>query len=482
MTTDSNVSFLLRAALLLAAPTFVALVGLVLLEALSWPQAVGGGAFVLAGLGLLLRRHIGSIGALRDYAAAMRDGVDQPAPPPRPGLEALSPGLHDAIQETARQRRKDRLEIDAIVASNQTVISSLPDPLIMLDRQRRVVRANPAAQELFQSEMTGRDLTAILRAPALIEKVDEVLAGAEERIVDFTVPGSLERFFTGRIVRLTTPAPDGTSAILLLHDLTSMRRAEQLRVDFIANASHELRTPLSSLLGFIETLRGPGRDDDEARDRFLAIMDEQAQRMAHLVEDLLSLSRIEMQEHTPPNGITALDRLLRSTANGLNLRARERKMSIIVEAQDVRPVVGDRDELGQVFQNLMDNAIKYGRADSAVRVVAKQSDQADRRLGRPAVAVSVIDRGDGIPREHLPRLTERFYRVDTARSRELGGTGLGLAIVKHIVNRHRGVLDIDSEEGVGSSFTVILPAATQPALKAPGELTTNGSPSHKTVT
>jgi len=456
---------LVKAVLTLSAPSLVVLAGVGALGLLAWPAAAAGGGLVVAALGVLVWRHLSSVGTFCDYSAALRRGAQSQPDPPRPGLELLSPGLHDAIMESARQRRRDQRELDAIIASNQTVISSLPDPLIMFDRQRRVVRANSAAEELFGSAMTNRDLTAVLRAPALIEAIDEVLAGAESRIVDFTSPGSLERFYTGRIARLSTPAPDGTTAILLLHDLTSMRRAEQLRVDFIANASHELRTPLSSLLGFIETLRGPGREDVEARDRFLEIMDEQAQRMGHLVEDLLSLSRIEMQEHTAPKGITALDRLLRATVNGLNLRARERGMTLSVEVDEIAPVIGDRNELAQVFQNLIDNAIKYGRAGTLVRVVVRHSEAASRRLGRPAVAVSVIDQGEGIAREHLPRLTERFYRVDTARSRELGGTGLGLAIVKHIVNRHRGALEVDSEVGVGSTFTVLLPAAAQRVVK-----------------
>ena len=254
-------------------------------------------------------------------------------------------------------------------------------------------------------------------------------------------------------------AQDGTVAILVLHDLTSVRRAEQLRADFVANASHELRTPLSSLLGFVETLRGPAVDDKDAQRRFLAIMHEQATRMAHLVEDLLSLSRIEMEEHTPPTGTADIESVLRSVTSTLDIKARDKSMTIVVEATNLPAVTGEGDELTQVFQNLIDNAIKYGRTGSTVRIEAKESGVARRRLGRPAIAVAVMDQGEGISREHLPRLTERFYRVDKARSRQLGGTGLGLAIVKHIVNRHRGALEITSNEGEGSTFTVFLPAA-----------------------
>ena len=240
-----------------------------------------------------------------------------------------------------------------------------------------------------------------------------------------------------------------------------------MRADFIANASHELRTPLTTLTGFIETLRGPAREDAEARERFLAIMHEQAARMIRLVEDLLSLSRIELNEHVMPQGRVALGPLLRHLADTLELRAGEHGMGIQLDLPpDLPEVLGDRDELAQVFQNLVDNGIKYGRAGSDITVVAatgaRPSYSGDSG-GSPFVSVAVRDCGEGIAREHLPRLTERFYRVDTARSREMGGTGLGLAIVKHILNRHRGFLDIQSTPGTGSVFTVFLrppPAAT----------------------
>jgi two-component system phosphate regulon sensor histidine kinase PhoR len=246
---------------------------------------------------------------------------------------------------------------------------------------------------------------------------------------------------------------------LSLHDITELKRAEQMRADFIANASHELRTPLATLIGFIETLRGPAREDAEARERFLAIMHGQASRMARLVEDLMSLSRIELNEHMMPGDRVALSPLLRQIAETLELRAAERNMCIRLEVpRDLPDVLGDRDELAQVFQNLIDNAIKYGRGGSEITLRAAAGSRPTRERGseNAMVCVAVRDQGEGITREHLPRLTERFYRVDTARSREMGGTGLGLAIVKHILNHHRGFLDIESTPGVGSVFTVFL--------------------------
>ena len=231
-----------------------------------------------------------------------------------------------------------------------------------------------------------------------------------------------------------------------------------MRTEFVANVSHELKTPLASLLGYIETLQGPAREDAEAQARFLGIMDEQARRMARLVDDLLSLSRIEMAEHSRPTERVSVDGLLNEVARLLEPQAAMRKVNIALEvAEDLAPLTADRDQLAEVFENLIGNAIRYGREGGEVRVTARQE---------PAgyVTVSVEDEGEGIPAEHIPRLTERFYRVDAARSRERGGTGLGLAIVKHIVSRHRGRLAIESEPGRGSRFSVIVPA--EPAMES----------------
>jgi two-component system phosphate regulon sensor histidine kinase PhoR len=411
----------------------LALAALVASGVLDWRHGLAGGLIVLAG-GIL--------------AAMLRAKTGQ----------AAKARLDITTTATSHAGQTEREQLRALVAGNEAVLASLPDPLMMLDRRRRIVQANPAAGKLFGSALAGRALTDVLRSPALLDATDAVLAGAPDQSVEFSVPGGLEQYFQANVAGLPAPASDGTVAIMSLHDLTGSKRAEQMRADFVANASHELRTPLASLLGFIETLSGPAREDEDARLRFLAIMDQQAQRMSRLIEDLLSLSRIEMQEHDPPTGRTDLKRVLSSVANSLEHKAQDKNMSIEVVADDPPPVIGDQDELAQVFQNLIDNAVKYGRAETKVMVTAEASQAASARLGRAAVAVAVSDRGEGIAREHLPRLTERFYRVDTARSRQLGGTGLGLAIVKHILSRHRGALEITSQEGAGSTFCVYLPA------------------------
>ena len=380
-------------------------------------------------------------------------------------VETLSPSVRElwlAVGRWARAWRQKLQTREQELSAAQTVLAALPDPLILLDERRRIVRANAAANQLLGMRLVDRDLAAALRHPAVLAAADAVLRGEPSRVAEFDVTTPVERHLSARLASLSPHTAEGAVAVLTLHDLTAAKRSEQLRADFAANASHELRTPLASLIGFIETLRGPAHDDSAARDHFLAIMAEQSQRMKRLVDDLLSLSRIEMNEHRPPTERVNLTHLLHTVADLLEQRAEARDMRIALEVPETSPEVpGDPDELAQVFQNLLDNAIKYSRPGTPIEVSIRPSSRflSGTRPGeRPAaVAVSVRDHGDGIPREHLPRLTERFYRVDAARSRELGGTGLGLAIVKHIVNHHRGALDIESELGEGSVFTVHLP-------------------------
>jgi len=367
--------------------------------------------------------------------------------------------LWQAALRLARGWRERGQRAETGLAAAEAVFAAIPDPLIVIDRQRRVVRANLAASEFVGIVPEASDLAASLRNPVVLAAADAVLAGEPARIVDFVLSVPVERVMRARIARVEGSSFGGAVAILALHDITALKAAEQMRADFVANAGHELKTPLASLVGFIETLLGAARDDAVARDRFLGIMRGEAGRMSRLVDDLLSLSRIELNEHVPPTSHVPVAALVEQVAEVLELRASERGINLEVTLPYSLPeVIGDEDELAQVFQNLIENAIKYGRPHSTVTVAA------DCLAGGPGpnggfVRIAVADQGDGIPSEHLPRLTERFYRVDNARSRELGGTGLGLAIVKHILNRHRGRLEISSTLGIGSIFTVWLQMA-----------------------
>jgi two-component system phosphate regulon sensor histidine kinase PhoR len=248
--------------------------------------------------------------------------------------------------------------------------------------------------------------------------------------------------------------------ILTFRDLTPLRRVEEMRADFVANASHELRTPLAALSGFIETLQGSARDDAKARERFLAIMQDQARRMARLIDDLLSLSRIELNAHRRPDTPADLVPIVRQVVDGLQTLARDRGVTVNIESAEALIVLGDRDELVRVFENLVENALKYGAAGKRVDIALAMVND-----GEPEAQVSVRDYGPGIAPEHVPRLTERFYRVDVRESRAQGGTGLGLALVKHILNRHRGKLSIESTPGAGATFTVHLPTIAAPVTR-----------------
>ena len=390
---------------------------------------------------------------MRGLADRLRGGQTAAA-----GLALLSE-LDRAARDAADRSRTRIAELEATLAGAEAVFATLPDPVMMLDSEQQVIRANRAAEALLQEPLAGRALPGLLRHPGLFAAIDAALTEGSGRKVEISLPVPVERQLIAHVEPLARPLPDGTAAILVLHDVTAMMRADRMRADFIANASHELRTPLSTLIGFLETLAGPARSDPDAQARFLPIMLEQGRRMARLVSDLLSLSQIELNEHTPPSGTVDLGPLLKSVAESLALKAAGRGMAIRLELQPMGPVIGDAEELTQVIQNLVDNAVKYGAAGTEVRVVAGPVEATSLRVPRRlagGVAVSVIDRGEGILREHLPRLTERFYRVDSARSRELGGTGLGLAIVKHILNRHRGHLEIESTLKEGSRFTVYL--------------------------
>jgi two-component system phosphate regulon sensor histidine kinase PhoR len=347
---------------------------------------------------------------------------------------------------------------DRMTEGQLLLFDNIPDPLLHVGRERTVLAANRAARGLFGSALEDRDLAHVMRQPEVLEAVEAVLAGGPGREVQIQFAGQAEQHFAVRIEPLAQ-----AGALLLLHDTTQLAKLERMRADFVANASHELRTPLASLVGFIETLRGPAKDDAEARAKFLEIMQDQARRMARLVDDLLSLSRIELREHTPPTGSIDVAVVLNALKTTLDRQSELRRMPIVIDlAAGLPKVAADADELTQVFQNLIDNALKYGKPGTEVRVVAGEAAQLPPSFPDPhrrAVAVSVTDTGEGIAREHLSRLTERFYRVDIGRSRDLGGTGLGLAIVKHIVSHHRGALVIDSEVGRGSTFTIFLPVA-----------------------
>ncbi len=335
------------------------------------------------------------------------------------------------------------------------VLAGVPIPILLIDESYQIQVANPPVTELLGHDPTGLNALTLLRQADVLSAIDLALQQnqpANARFVHSGVSGEVTYNVRAH------PVQNGGGVVLSFEDRSQHEESDLIRRDFIANISHELRTPLTGLTGFIETLKTSARDDPEARARFLDIMEMEAQRMGRMVSDLLSLSRVEADERVRPRVEADLAAIVRSVVATLEGKLKAANLKVeLVGTKDPAIVLGDRDQLIQLFLNLIENAIKYGGADRTIHV-SIQHEQHDRMLRKPAIRVDVRDEGSGIDPLHLPRLTERFYRIDDHRSREMGGTGLGLAIVKHIINRHRGRLKINSEQGVGSIFSVIIPS------------------------
>ena len=332
-------------------------------------------------------------------------------------------------------------------------LNGLPHPALLIGPDARVLRANLAAEALFGQGLVGRHQAFVLRRPEPLAAIEAALNG-QASTARLVIPGPGPEAVWQMSAWPVGQVGGAQGAACLFEDQTRAEQAEQMRRDFVANVSHELKTPLTALLGFIETLQGPARNDAAARDRFLGIMAREADRMNRLVRDLLHLSRVESQERQRPDGRIDLAALARSVAATLRPTADRAGVTLEATGLDAEFLVrADADQMTQVLTNLIENAVKYGASGGMARVSLTRESGPRGPLAR----LMVEDRGEGIEPQHLPRLSERFYRVDGHRSREKGGTGLGLAIVKHIAQRHRGRLVIESEPGNGARFSVLLP-------------------------
>lgn len=330
------------------------------------------------------------------------------------------------------------------------LVAALPDPVIVVDRSAMVIAANAHARAALDIDPVGFHLSASIRAPAVLDAVSAAISGTVPRNVEYEMRVPVPRSFDVMVSPLAKAKGDGPAALMVFKDLTREQQIERMRADFVANASHELRTPLASLSGFIETMQGAAKNDEVARGKFLGLMRQQAERMRRLIDDLLSLSRIEINEHVRPTASADLAHIARLARDSLSGLAQDLGCEVRVNIEDPLTVVGDADELQQVVQNLVENALKYASSGKLVEI--------EGSLVNGQAELTVRDHGPGIAPEHIPRLTERFYRVSVQESRMRGGTGLGLAIVKHILNRHRGRLAITSDVGRGSCFTIRLPS------------------------
>ncbi len=339
-----------------------------------------------------------------------------------------------------------------------SILEGMPSPALIIDQSEQIVASNTLAKTLLGSSIEGRHYILTLRQPALREAIENTLQNRISGQARHVITGpAIEIAFRVNVSPISGENQSG--AMCVFEDITDQEQMGQMRRDFVANVSHELRTPLTALLGFIETLRGAARDDPAARERFLGIMEREANRMNRLVRDLLHLSQVEGEERRRPVDMVDVAAVITMAVSALKPVADAAGVTLAVTgATGPIKLPADADQLSQVFHNLIENAVKYGAAGKQVTIAVSHLDHAPS-LRAPAVQIDVIDQGEGIDSVHLPRLTERFYRVDSHRSREKGGTGLGLAIVKHIVNRHRGRFLIESQLGKGSVFSILLPVS-----------------------
>lgn len=410
--------------------------------------------FLAAGL-LPAARSIQSAAA---FARRLAEGETAELPPRGMLLPFLGAPLERALRRLEREWRRQRERSGRAARARGDALDALPDPVLVLDASHEVIFANAAAEAALGGPLADRPLEAAIRAPALLSAAARLAesGGAGPVSARFALASETggQRVWAARLQRTggAEEGGEGAETVLSLRDLTDSERDERMRTDFVANASHEIRTPLTALIGATETFRSTPPEDTKTRESFFAMMESNAERIRRLIEDLLSLSRLERAEGAPPAAAASPARAAERAAAALAWVAGRRNARIALEVTGAPDAVGDADELTRAFQNLIANALNHGPSGAAVRVTAAWDDA--------TVTVAVSDEGPGIAAEHIPRLTERFYRVDRARA--AGGAGLGLAIVKHIVRRHRGALDIESEVGKGSRFAVRLPRARGP--------------------
>jgi two-component system phosphate regulon sensor histidine kinase PhoR len=446
----------LRATLVVAGAPATILLLLMATGALAPRPGFAALLVTLAGGAAVARIWLGNLGRLARQIRAASGGDGLPDLSVAPLLPAVQ-DVADGVTRLARNLAERSALVERLRRADAAILEALPDPLLVLAADRSALRANRAAREMLGGRAgtaAPPDAAALLRHPSLAEALDKSMSTGEPAVADLVLPVPVMRDVAVQVIPMDPPLADGGRVIVLLSDRTRERAVERMRADFVANASHELRTPLASLIGFIETLRGPAADDPAAQARFLQIMAEQSDRMRRLIDDLLGLSRIELTEHQAPSGRADVAAIARAEADAMAPILATRKAKLVLDLAEGIAEPADADQVAQVIRNLLDNAIRHGRDRGTIQLSVAPGTAPD---GRRGMVLRVTDDGAGIPRDHIPRLTERFYRVDKGRSRNAGGTGLGLAIVKHIVNRHRGILGIDSEEGTGTTFRVWWP-------------------------
>ncbi len=408
--------------------------------------------------------YIANLSGLTNYVKALAH-AKKVEPPDLTFLNNVQE-LTEAVGQLQHSWEERNKQLEIIVAESNILIDILPDILIMLDQDLQIIRTNSTAKTVFGGKHFKNTLDSIMSYSEIQRVANEVMDGKSGREIIYFLEEPFLRHYIVKIERFPIYSPGSIALIIVMHDITEQRNTEQMLSDFVANASHEIRTPLTSLMGFIETLQNSAKNDENARTKFLQIMKGQSDRMSQLVNGLLSLSQIEKNIRSHPTSKANISYILEEAKLHLELAAKEKNIKILIDINDDIPdVIGDSNELIQVFENLISNAVRYGFKNSDVCIVVRATsnvfpkEEIIRNLEK-VLSISVVNKGETIEAEYLPRLTERFYRVDPARSRDVGGMGLGLSIVKYIIDRHRGVLLIDSNKEQ-TSFTVYLPVSKE---------------------
>lgn len=400
--------------------------------------------------------YLQDLSALTRYVNKLAN--NQKSEPPALSFLSNVEELSDAVIKLQTSWAKKALDLQSSLAESKILFDTLPDILIMLDKNLQIIRGNKAAQQFFGKTIAELHVTELINAEMLRQNIN--LASERKQKVEFEFELhnhlNINKNFKVALYKFPVKTQDAIFMVMIMRDITESKKNERLFADFVANASHEIRTPLTTIIGMVETIQNMDESEHEAKKQFLNIVQDQSQRMNKLINDLLSLSKIERNEYEKPNSIIDFTLILDKVIEQLSFAAFARDIRIKLEKKDSPThIIGDESEIEQVFVNLLSNAIKYSHDNNLVKIICGKFYH--NKIG-DAFYISFIDFGEGIAAEHLARLTERFYRIDKARSRKVGGTGLGLAIVKHIMRRHNGLLEIESEEGKGSKFTAIFPS------------------------
>lgn len=443
---------LLKASLIISTVPTLGIFILVLYGVLTITQGFISFVIVFYGSTFFAKPYFDDLSALTNYVEKLALDHKADAPP----LSFLSNvgRLSEAVMNLHNSWAERKVKLESALAESTILFYTLPEILIMLDDDLNIVRANNAAFMFFGPTVSGNNIeTSIPNDPELINIIRGVKDGLKgDSMETYVSKGGIDSYFRVLVEKFPVKSSEDVSIVVLMHDITSSRKSKQMTKDFVANASHEIRTPLTSILGFIENMQSMEKEDFDYFQKFLGIIHEEAKRMSVLINEMLSLSKLEMREKESPNTYIDILPIIQSSINYHKIDSKRFNMPIILNyPDDIPKILGDSEELPQVFNNLISNALKYGKKDSEIKVNCGRNTS---KSGKELLYISVINEGDGIAPKDIQRLTERFYRVDKARSKKLGGVGLGLSIVKHIVNRHNAKLIITSEIDKGSDFTV----------------------------